>query len=389
MIERSAKDTLLRLASQFPAVGIMGPRQSGKSTLAKAVFPQKKYITFDDIGMRNLAQSNPSDFLQAFPDGAIIDEVQKVPGIFDALKMLIDSNPPAPGKFILTGSSQFRLKSNMTDSMAGRVAFLKLLPFSAGELKNAGMLPDNPYDLIFGGQYPPLRDPERNFIPDDWYESYIDTYLDLDVREMINPGNLSSFRKFVQICAICSGQLLSMDSMARDVGVSAPTVKNWLSILESAFIIHFLEADTNNLGKSIVKTPKLYFADSGLLCHLLRLESREDLLLSRYKGAVLETFAVSELLKHRLNQGKKPNLTFFRDSKGFEVGTIADWKHTFAIEVKSASMPESKHSSCTRRYLELRRDSNARDAVFYLGDTSMVINGTSYVSWRDWDKFLI
>ena len=126
-----------------------------------------------------------------------------------------------------------------------------------------------------------------------------------------------------------------------------------------------------------------------MLCHLLRLESREDLLLSRYKGAVVETFAVSELLKHRLNQGKKPNLTFFRDSKGFEVDTIADWKHTFAIEVKSASMPESKHSSCTRRYLELRRDSNARDAVFYLGDTSMVINGTSYVSWRDWDKFLI
>ena len=389
MIERTAKETLLRLASQFPAVGVMGPRQSGKSTLAKAVFPQKKYITFDDVSMRNLAQSSPSDFLQAFPDGAIIDEVQKVPGIFDALKMLIDSNPPAPGKFILTGSSQFRLKSNMTDSMAGRVAFLKLLPFSAGELKNAGMLPDNPYDLIFGGQYPPLRDPERTFIPDDWYESYIDSYLDLDVREMINPGNLSSFRKFVQICAIYSGQLLSMDSMARDVGVSAPTVKNWLSILERAFIIHFLEADTNNLGKSIVKTPKLYFADSGLLCHLLRLETKEDLLLSRYKGAVVETFAVSELLKHRLNQGKKPNLTFFRDSKGFEVDTIADWKHTFAIEVKSACMAESKHSSCTRRYLELLQDSNARDAVFYLGDTSMVINGTSYVSWRDWDRFLI
>lgn len=388
MINRTAKEALLRLASQFPVIGVTGPRQSGKSTLTKAVFPDKRYITFDDRTMRELALSNPSDFIAAFPDGAIIDEAQKVPEIFDALKMHIDSSEFKPGKFILTGSSQFRLKQNMTDSMAGRVAFLKLLPFSVKELKEADTLPSNPYDIIFDGQYPPLHDPEKHFIPEDWYESYIDTYLDLEVRDQINAENLSTFKKFIQVCAVHSGQLLSMDSIARDTGVSAPTIKKWLSILETSFIIHFLEPDTNNLGKSIVKTPKLYFIDSGLLCHLLRLDSKEELLLSRHKGAVVETFAVAELLKQRMNLGKKPNLTFFRDRKGFEVDTIADWKHTFAIEIKSSNAPEAKLSANTKKYLDLRKDENARNAVFYLGDISMVINGTSYVSWRNWGEYL-
>jgi predicted AAA+ superfamily ATPase len=384
MIERIAKEALLRLAAQFPVVGVTGPRQSGKTTLAKAAFPHKKYVSFDDRTMRELAASNPRDFIAAFPDGAIIDEAQKVPDIFDAIKLHVDSTRALPGKYIVTGSSQFRLRANMTDSMAGRAAFLRLLPFSVKELKTADVLSDNPYDIIFNGQYPPLYDKEKHFIPDDWYESYIDTYLDLDVRDQINPGNLSTFKKFIQICALRSGQLLSMDSIARDVGVSAPTIKSWLSILETSFIIHFLEPDTNNLGKNIVKTPKLYFVDSGLLCHLLRLESKEELLLSRYKGAVVETFAIAELLKQRLNQGKKANLTFFRDDRGFEVDTIADWKHTFAIEIKSTNAPEHKLAANTKKYLEMRQDANAKNAVFYLGDISMNINGTSYVSWKDW-----
>ena len=384
MIERIAKEALLRLAAQFPVVGVTGPRQSGKTTLAKAAFPHKKYVSFDDRTMRELAASNPRDFIAAFPDGAIIDEAQKVPDIFDAIKLHVDSTRALPGKYIVTGSSQFRLRANMTDSMAGRAAFLRLLPFSVKELKTADVLSDNPYDIIFNGQYPPLYDKEKHFIPDDWYESYIDTYLDLDVRDQINPGNLSTFKKFIQICALRSGQLLSMDSIARDVGVSAPTIKSWLSILETSFIIHFLEPDTNNLGKNIVKTPKLYFVDSGLLCHLLRLESKEELLLSRYKGAVVDTFAIAELLKQRLNQGKKANLTFFRDDRGFEVDTIADWKHTFAIEIKSTNAPEHKLAANTKKYLEMRQDANAKNAVFYLGDISMNINGTSYVSWKDW-----
>lgn len=387
MIERTAKNALLRLASQFAVIGITGPRQSGKSTLAKMTFPGKRYISFDDKTIRELAAANPMDFLMAFPDGAIIDEAQKVPEIFDAVKYHIDQGSFTPGKFILTGSNQFNLKQNMTDSLAGRAAFLKLLPFSIGELKNGDLLNNNVYETIFKGFYPPLHDTAKHFSPDDWFNSYVDTYLDLDVESQINYSNLSVFKKFIQICATYSGQMLSMDSIARGIGVSAPTVKQWLSILESSFIIHFLEPDTQNLGKSLVKTPKLYFVDSGLLCHLLRIESVEELILHPNKGAVVETFALGEMLKGRLNQGKHPNLTYFRDQKGFEVDTIADWKRTFAIEIKSTIEAEQKLSKNARDYLALRGDDGTRGAVFYLGDLTCTINGIDYVSWKDWGTY--
>ena len=387
MIQRTAKEALLRLASQFAVIGITGPRQSGKSTLAKMTFPEKRYLSFDDKTIRELATANPIDFLLAFPDGAIIDEAQKVPEIFDAVKYHIDQGSFTPGKFILTGSNQFNLKQNMTDSLVGRAAFLKLLPFSIEELKQGSLLGNNVYEAIFKGCYPPLYDSDKHFVPDDWFNSYIDTYLDLDVRSQINYSNLSVFKKFIQICATYSGQLLSMDSIARGIGVSAPTVKQWLSILESSFIIHFLEPDTQNLGKSLVKTPKLYFIDSGLLCHLLRIESVEELILHPNKGAIVETFAIAELLKGRLNQGKHPNLTYFRDQKGFEVDTIADWKRTFAIEIKSTIEAEQKLSKNARDYLALRGDDGTRGAVFYLGDLTCTINGIDYVSWKDWGYY--
>lgn len=387
MIFRKAEIALKRLASQFPVVGITGPRQSGKSTLAKMTFPQKKYISFDDKSIREIAIANPKDFLFAFPDGAIIDEAQKVPEIFDAVKYFVDNQDFEPGKFILTCSSQFKLKENMTDSLAGRVAFLKLLPFSIAELKENEMLPQNPYQAILKGNYPPLYDEKKHFIPDDWFENYIETYLDFDVKAHINPSNLSVFKKFIQICAVYSGQMLSMDSISKNLGVSAPTVKLWLSILESSYIIHFLEPDFNNLGKSIVKTPKMYFIDTGLLCYLLRINSMGDLILSPHKGAIVETYAISELMKQRTNLGKKPNLSYFRDLKGFEVDTIADWKHTFAIEIKSNSATEQKLSANTRKYLSLRNDENAKGAIFYLGDITCKINDITYVSWKDWGDF--
>lgn len=387
MIHRKAEIALQRLASQFPIIGITGPRQSGKSTLAKMTFPQKKYISFDDKSIRDIASANPKDFLLAFPKGAIIDEAQKVPEIFDAVKYVVDNQDFEPGKFILTGSSQFKLKENMTDSLAGRVAFLKLLPFSIGELKGNQKLEQNPYHAIIKGNYPPLYDEKKNFILDDWFENYIETYLDIDVKEHINPSNISVFKKFIQICAVYSGQMLSMDSISRNLGVSAPTVKLWLSILESSYIIHFLEPDLNNLGKAIVKTPKMYFIDTGLLCYLLRISSVEDLILSPHKGAIVETYAISELLKQRTNLGKKPNLSYFRDTRGFEIDTIADWNHTFAIEIKSSSETEKKLSANTRKYLSLRNDENAKGVIFYLGDITCKINDITYVNWKDWGDF--
>ena len=383
MINRVAREALERLAGQFPAVAITGPRQSGKTTLAKAVFPQKKYVSLDDKTMREIAMSNPGDFLKAFPNGAIIDEVQKVPDLFDAIKLAIDSGEYSPGKYILTGSSQFCLKENISDSLAGRIALIKLLPFSIEELKSESGLSDDPYDYVFNGFYPPLYDKNKRYLRDDWFENYIETYIDLDVKDHINPSNIHSFRKLVQVCAANSGQMVNYDSLSRSIGVSAGTVKSWLSILEASFIIHFLEPDSNNLGKSAVKTPKLYFVDPGLMCYLLRLESKEELMLDNHKGAAVETMAVAELLKKRFNNGKKSCLTYFRDKNGFEVDVIADWKHTFAIEVKSNSGSEKKMSANVKKYVELRADSS-KGKVYYLGDLTCDINGVQYVSWKDW-----
>ena len=385
MIKRDAFDTVVRLAGQFPVIAITGPRQSGKTTLAKMAFPEKRYVSLDDKNMRELAASNPRDFLKAFPDGAIIDEAQKVPELFDAIKVTVDNDEFIPGKYILTGSSQFRLKENITDSLAGRIGLVKLLPFSIQELNKAGLLTDDAYDFVFNGFYPPLYDKEKHFIREDWFENYIDTYMDMDVKDQINPSNVNAFRKLIQLCATRSGQLINYDDMSRSVGVSAVTVKSWLSVLEASYIIHFLEPDSNNLGKSIVKTPKLYFVDPGLMCYLLRLDSKEDLLLDNHKGAVVETMAVSELLKKRYNEGKKPSLTFFRDKNGFEVDTIADWKHTFAIEVKSNSETEKKMSVNVKKYIDLRGE-DAKGMIYYLGDLTCKVNGIQYVSWKDWGR---
>lgn len=383
LIRRKAYEAALRLAGQFPVVAITGPRQSGKTTLAKTAFPQKRYVSLDDKNMREIASSNPGDFLKAFPEGAVIDEAQKVPDIFDAVKLVVDSGEYEPGKFILTGSNQFRLKQNVADSLAGRIGTIKLLPFSIQELKSEGLLSDDPYDYVFGGFYPPLYDKTKRFLRDDWFENYIDAYLDLDVREQINPSNVSAFRKLLQVCAARSGQLVNYDDISRNIGVSSATVKSWLSILEASYIVHFLEPDSNNLGKSVVKTPKLYFIDPGLMCYLLRLDSKEELLLDDHKGAAVETTAVSELLKSRFNEGKKANLTFFRDKNGFEVDTIADWKHTFAIEVKSGVVTEKKASSSVRRYVELRSD-GTKGTIYYLGNLTCEVNDVQYVSWKDW-----
>ena len=383
MIQREAYAALMRLAEQFPVVAVTGPRQSGKSTLAMAAFPEKKYISFDDKNYRELAKSNPGDFLKAFADGVVIDEAQKVPEIFDAIKLIVDSGTYTPGKYILTGSSQFRLKENISDSLAGRVGLLKLYPFSIKELKEAGILPDDPYEIIFKGFYPPLHDQEKHFLPDDWFENYIDTYLDLDVKDQINPSNLNAFRKFIRICALYSGKMVNYDGMSRDIGVSAVTIKSWCSILEASGIIYFIEPDSNNLGRTVVKTPKLYFVDPGLLCYLLRLDTKEELLLNDHKGAVVETTAVSELLKKRSNMAKKVNLTYYRDKNGFEVDMIADWKHTFAIEVKSNSNTERKLSSNVRQYVKMRQD-ETKGQIFYLEDLTCEIDGVKYVSWKDW-----
>lgn len=384
MVKRQAKEAIYRLAAQFPVIGITGPRQSGKTTLVKELFPEKEYVSFDDKNIRELAKSNPTDFLMAYSEGAIFDEAQKVPEIFDAIKIAVDEGKHTPGKYILTGSSQFRLKKNMSDSLAGRASYFNLLPFSVNEVLNSKKDLDSVYDLILLGQYPPLYDKDKFYEPEDWFDSYIDTYLDLDVKDEITPSNISAFKSFIKICAMTSGSLLSMDSISRHVSVSAPTVKSWLSILEASYIIHLLPVASNNYGKSLIKSPKLYFYDTGLLCHLLNINSKKDLLLSDFKGHIVETFAISELIKTRLNKAKKPKLSYFRDKKGFEVDVIADWERDYAIEIKSDTSPAPKHATALKKLQSFAGKNEYDYRVFYLGEKHMEIDGISYIPWKEW-----
>ncbi len=234
------------------------------------------------------------------------------------------------------------------------------------------------------GQYPPLYN--REVAPEDWYQAYIETYIERDVGKLINPGNKHTFKKFISLCALRSGQLLALSALAQECEVSIPTISSWLSILESSFIVYRMEPLYSNLGKRLIKTPKLFFLDTGLLCHLLRIHAKKDLLLSPYKAHVTETFAINELLKERLNQGRPPELSFYRDKDGLEVDAIAQWDVTFAIEVKSSTSPNTAFQKNLKKFVTLDKKTKYETKVFYLGDRLFTIDGTDYVPWQKWTK---
>ena len=383
MIYREAKNTVLRLAEQFPVVAITGARQTGKTTLAKIAFPEKKYVSFDDEEIRNLAKDNPKDFLKAFNEGAIIDEAQKLPEIFNAIKIDVDEGKYFPGKFILTGSSQFRLKENISDSLAGRIGILNLAPLSISELKNDNLIKDDFYKLILNGFYPPLYDHEKKFNRSDWYKNYVGSYLNLDVKDYINPANLNLFQNFLISCAHHSGQILNVDSITKKLGVSAVTGKKWLSVLSSSFIVHLVYPKFSNNLKSIVKKPKLYFYDTGLLCYLLRITSVEELLLSPYKGAIVETAAISELIKGRYNKGLDGDIYFLRANGTFEIDVIANWDKDYAIEIKSSTTEKAKTENNLSKVDNILNHKHKK-LIYYTGDISTKSSKISYVSWKDW-----
>ena len=383
MIKREAQNTLIRLAKQFPVVAITGPRQSGKTTLAKMTFPEKKYITFDDPQSRSIAKGNPHDFLLAFPEGAIFDEAQKVPEIFDAIKIIVDENTSEVGKYILTGSSQFRLKENISDSLAGRIGLVNLLPLSINELKNENILPKNIYDLILKGTYPTIYDNNRNVNINDWYSNYVETYINIDVKDNINAKNLATFKKFIKACAHYNGQIINLNDISNKLGISSSTLNNWLSILTSSYIVHLVQPETNNMIKSLVKKPKLYFVDPGLLCYLLNIKNIEELILSEYKGHIIEAVAMSEIFKYSYNNGAQPNVTFLRTKNGYEVDAIARLEENYAIEVKSNVNTHKKDASNVNKLNNITNNEFI-GCVFYTGDFTVAANDITFVSWTNW-----
>lgn len=331
MILREAHKELLNLSKQYKAVAIVGPRQSGKTTLVKAVFLDKPYISLENPDIRGFAIEDPRGFLDQFPKGAILDEVQRTPELFSYLQQVLDEKTEA-AQFILTGSNNFLMQQNIFQSLAGRVGYLTLLPFSISEIKDS--LPKTINEILFKGFYPPLYD--TVFETQKWFLNYIRTYVERDVRQLKNIENLVVFERFMKLCAGRVGQLLNKNALAIEVGVDSKTIESWIGILEASFILFRLKPHHNNFNKRIVKMPKLYFYDVGLASALLGVQNANQLDLHPFKGSLFENMVVVELLKQRLNKGESNNLYFWRDSKGNEIDVIMDnFDVLTPIEIKS------------------------------------------------------
>ncbi len=333
MIPREAEKELRLLSKQFKAVAVVGPRQSGKTTLTRAIFPSKTYVSLENPDTRQFADSDPRGFLAQFPDGAILDEAQRVPAIFSYLQQLLDERNDA-GRFILTGSNNFLLQQNIVQSLAGRLAYLYLLPFSVNELKSGDILPESLNEMLFTGSYPPIF--QQKIDPVKWYPNYIKTYVERDVRLIKNISNLGTFERFLRLCAGRVGQLLNKSSLGIEVGVDNKTIDAWLTILESSFIIHMLKPHHQNFNKRLVKMPKLYFHDTGFVCALLGIQNPLQIQTHPLRGSLFENFVVGEFIKTQYNLGKQGQLYFWRDSKGNEIDLIIDKGDAlYPIEIKS------------------------------------------------------
>lgn len=335
MIARELKNTLLSY-TKFPVITVLGPRQSGKTTLVKEVFPEYTYLSLDNESTLSFALDDPERFLQTYDNerGIILDEFQYAPKITSYIKRLVDEKK-RPGYFVLTGSQNFLANALITESLAGRVGILTLLPLSLGELAQAGLLEKSADKLMIQGGYPRLY--AEHFTPEELYNSYIKSYLEKDVRQLINVSNISTFQRFLQLCAGSVGQLLNINALAIECGVSFATIKSWLSILEASYIIFLVPPYFNNLKKRLIKSPKLYFFDTGIAAHLLRLTSPEMLALSPFRGPLFESCIIADLYKQYCNRGSTPPLYFWRDHSGaHEVDCILDEGLVqIPIEIKS------------------------------------------------------
>ncbi len=383
-IPRTAQKTLEKLAGQFPALVITGPRQSGKTEITKKVFPNKPYVSLEDIDTRNFAKDDPRGFLNQYKDGAIFDEVQRAPDLFSYLQGFIDENKKA-GRYILTGSQQFGLMSGVTQSLAGRVAKLSLLPFSYEELQKEGRAPSTVEELLYKGLYPPIYD--HDYTPDIWLNNYTDTYIERDVRQLVNVRDLSNFQRFLAMCAARTGQIVNLSSLANDCGITHSTAKAWISVLEANYIVHLLQPHHKNFNKRLIKSPKLYFYDAGLATRLLGIENAEQLKTHSMRGALFETWAISELLKYRFNQGKRSNLYFWRDKTGNEIDVLIDQgEKLFPIEIKSGETVTKDYFKNLERYMDFAGDEATHSALIYAGTKEQKRQNTNVISWKNIKK---
>lgn len=377
MIKRDAETKLLSLAQQFKAVALVGPRQSGKTTLAKHAFSHLPYVNLENPDTRRFALEDPRGFLSQFKKGAILDEAQRVPEIFSYLQQILDEDD-APGRFIITGSNNFLLQESISQSLAGRIAYLYLLPFSVSELPL--VMVQNLNELMFKGGYPPIYDQPVD--ADIWYSNYIRTYIERDVRQLKNITDLNTFDRFIRLCAGRIGQLFNMSNLAIETGVDSKTIASWISVLESSFILHRLQPHHSNFNKRLVKMPKIYFYDTGLACALLGIHDMNQLNYHHLAGSLFENFVVSELIKTRFNQAVNHNLYFWRDNVGHEIDVMIENPDSlFPVEIKYGKTVTQEFFKGLLFWHKISKTQNG--AVVYGGDASQKrSNGMKVVSWK-------
>ncbi len=398
MIRRALRPVLEKVARQYPVVTLTGPRQSGKTTLVRSAFPDHAYASLEEPDVRGYALADPRGFLDQFSGPVILDEVQRAPDLFSYIQGLVDRED-VPGRFVLSGSQNFLLLRSISQTLAGRSAILHLLPFSLGELEGRDPFPleklgrefppvrirENAPDLLvtlLRGFYPRVHDRELDD-PGFWYSGYYQTYVERDVREIVNVGDLEIFGRFVRLCAGRNGQILNLTSLGNDCGITHTTAARWLSILESSFLVRLLRPYHANFGKRLIKSPKLYFLDTGLLCYLLRIQSPEDLRLHASRGSIFESFVLSELLKNFLHRGKEPDLYFWRDSTGHEVDAVVDLgRNRVAIEIKSAQTIAPDFFAGLEFWRRVVGDPEAPAALVYGGDSNHRRGGIAVHGWR-------
>lgn len=385
MIEREIKSEFLKQLGEFPIVIVLGPRQAGKTTLVKAVLPKYGYVNLEDPQVRAVAEEDPQAFLKQLGFKVIFDEIQRAPHLLSYIQVLVDKHDE-PGQFVLTGSHQPQLKEVITQTLAGRTGILQLLPLTIGELNTAGIQFKDFEAYVLSGFLPRVH--VRRQRPQTAYAAYFQTYVERDVRQLINLKDSGLFEKFMKLLAGRVGQFLDYASLGNDVGVDGKTIRHWLSVLEASFIVFRLQPYFENFGKRVIKSPKVYFTDTGLLTYLLGIESEQQITRDPLVGNLFENLVVLEVLKTRLNQGRLPQLYFTRDSNGNEIDLLCVSDRSLTgIEIKSAA---TYHASFKKQLLRFHEQvqSLKNRYVIYNGETLSFSDGVRILNFKEASKLL-